>query len=371
MDELRKKERPIWLHSDQMTVKVIDQRFLPHQETVMDLVTVDDTVFAIKEMVVRGAPLIGATGAYGVMLAALEAQAVSNPEAHFRQACRRLADTRPTAVNLIWAVDRVLGKCMAESSPEKWIAVARSEAGVIAEEEAENCRAIGQHGVLLIDRISKKKHGETVNILTHCNAGWLACVEHGTATAPIYAAFDQGLDVHVWVDETRPLNQGARLTAWELGRHGIKHTVITDNAGGHLMQHGLVDLVIVGTDRSTYTGDVANKIGTYLKALAAKDNGIPFYVALPSSTFDWGMTDGVNQIPIEERDPDEVRLVSGLTDGALQRVLVPPAESPSANYAFDVTPARLVTGFITERGICRANADAVLELFPEKRAPVN
>ncbi len=367
MDELRRKERPIWLHLDQMTVQVIDQRFLPHKETVMNLVTVDDAVFAIKEMVVRGAPLIGVTGAYGVMLAALEAQSVANSEAHFRQTCQRLANARPTAVNLIWAVDRVLEKCLAEKSPEKWIQLARSEAGVIAEEEADNCRAIGQHGVQLIERISKEKQGQTVNVLTHCNAGWLACVEYGTATAPIYAAFDQGLDVHVWVDETRPLNQGARLTAWELGRHGVKHTVITDNAGGHLMQHGLVDLVIVGTDRSTYTGDVANKIGTYLKALAAKDNGVPFYVALPSSTFDWELTDGVKQIPIEERDPDEVRFISGLADGALQSILVPPAASPSANFAFDVTPARLVTGFITERGLCRAGADAVLELFPEKR----
>jgi len=234
------------------------------------------------------------------------------------------------------------------------------------EEEAQNCRLIGEHGAILIEEISREKGGETVNILTHCNAGWLATIEYGTATAPIYTAFDRGINIHVWVDETRPLNQGARLTAWELGKHGVAHTVITDNAGGHLMQHGMVDLVIVGTDRTTRTGDVANKIGTYLKALAAADNAIPFYVALPSSTFDWSLRDGLNDIPIEERDPDEVRYVQGLdSDGNLVSVLVPPKESNAANHAFDVTPARLVTGFITERGLCKASEESILELFPE------
>ena len=270
-------------------------------------------------------------------------------------------------MNLAWAVERVMEKVRGMDDPAGRMAAARAEAAAITEEEAENCRRIGVHGLPLVRGLSEKKGGATVNILTHCNAGWLACVEWGTATAPMYAAFDAGIDIHVWVDETRPLNQGARLTAWELGKHGIAHTVITDNAGGHLMQHGLVDMVIVGTDRSTYTGDVANKIGTYLKALAAKDNNVPFYVALPSSTFDWTLTDGVAQIPIETRDPDEVRLIQGLTGDKLTQVLVPPAASAARNDAFDVTPARLVTGFITERGVCGASEAEVLGLFPDKQ----
>ena len=244
--------------------------------------------------------------------------------------------------------------------------MALEEAENIAELEAENCRKIGENGFVLIEELSRKKGSRPVNILTHCNAGWLACIEYGTATAPIYAAFDKNIDVHVWVDETRPLNQGSRLTAWELLKHGVNHTVITDNAGGHLMQHGKVDLVIVGTDRTTYTGDVANKIGTYLKALAAKDNNIPFYVALPSSTFDWNLRNGIAEIQIEERNPDEVRYIDGLCDGAIRPVLVPPEESPAANYAFDVTPAGLVTGFITERGVCKATETDIRSLFPEK-----
>ncbi len=367
MTELNQRERPIWLDSDQRTVQVIDQRLLPHQYAVLDLVSVQDTVDAIQEMVVRGAPLIGVTGAYGVMLAAVEALAAKDPDKHFQQSCQRLAAARPTAVNLTWAVQRVTQKCALAKSAEDRVAYARSEADGIAAEEVDNCRAIGQHGAELIQAISRRKAGQTVNILTHCNAGWLACVEYGTATAPIYTSFDLGLDLHVWVDETRPLNQGARLTAWELGRYGISHSIITDNAGGHLMQHQMVDLVIVGTDRTTYTGDVANKIGTYLKALAAKDNDVPFYVALPSTTFDWKLTDGVAQIPIEERSADEVRYVQGSVNGRTERVLVSPESSPAVNLAFDVTPARLVTGFITERGICTANAAAILNLFPEKR----
>lgn len=355
--------RPIWFDKDRQTVCVIDQRRLPHELEIMDLTTVDQVILAIKEMVVRGAPLIGVTGAYGVMVAL---QTAADQES-FKSQCRRIRDARPTAVNLAWAVDQVLAKVQAVEDADARLAVAQQAASDIAEQEVENCRNIGEHGARLIEMISQIKEDKPVNVLTHCNAGWLACVEWGTATAPIYVAHEQGRKVHVWVDETRPLNQGARLTAWELGKAGVDHTVITDNAGGHLMQHGLVDLVIVGTDRSTYTGDVANKIGTYLKALAAKDNNIPFYVALPSSTFDWEMQDGLVQIPIEERNPDEVRFVQGQTLTGIDHVLIPPVTSRAANYAFDVTPARLVTGFITERGICAADAESVLKLFPEKR----
>jgi methylthioribose-1-phosphate isomerase len=360
-----KQIRPIWLGEDRITVKVIDQRQLPHQFIVADLTTVDQVIQAIREMFVRGAPLIGVTGAYGVMVAALNGVAEPEHAAFVKRECARLKAARPTAVNLAWGVDRVLEKVLSAGSPADRIDAARGEAAFIAEQEAENCRLIGAHGAGLIEAVSRRKNGATVNILTHCNAGWLACIEYGTATAPIYEAFDRGVDLHVWVDETRPLNQGSRLTAWELGKHGVPHTIITDNAGGHLMQHNRVDMVIVGTDRSTHTGDVANKIGTYLKALAAKDNNIPFYVALPSSTFDWTMTDGVKEIPIEERNPDEVRYVQGLADGRITRVLVPPEDSPAADFAFDVTPARLVSGFITERGICGASEVQIHELYPE------
>ncbi len=353
--------RPIWLSEDGKVVNIIDQRILPHEVIVVELKTVDHVITAIKEMFVRGAPLIGATGAYGVFLAA----ANSHDKAKFMDECNRLKDARPTAVNLVWAVDRVMNLVM-NGNEEDQAKIALDEAAKITEEEAENCRKIGEYGISLIESISRDKNGKTVNVLTHCNAGWLACIEYGTATAPIYAAFEKGIDIHVWVDETRPLNQGARLTAWELGKQGIKHTIITDNAGGHLMQHGMVDIVIVGTDRSTYTGDVANKIGTYLKALAAKDNGIPFYVALPSSTFDWTLRDGIMEIPIEERDPDEIRYVQGLDQDKMVSVLISPTDSPAGNYAFDVTPSRLVTGFITERGICRATEADIRGLFPEK-----
>ncbi|CAB5079208.1 S-methyl-5-thioribose-1-phosphate isomerase (EC [Olavius algarvensis associated proteobacterium Delta 3] len=361
--------RPIWPHEDQVTVQVIDQRRLPHEFVVLDINSVDDCIHAIEEMVVRGAPLIGVTAAYGVYLAALTAVSQSDPDVFFKKECRRIKAARPTAVNLAWAVDRVARAVETAVDPKYRARQANAEAERIAEEEADNCRKIGEHGVTLIETVREKKGGAPVNILTHCNAGWLACIECGTATAPMYMAFEKGIDIHVWVDETRPLNQGARLTAWELGKCGIAHTVITDNAGGHLMQHGMVDLVIVGTDRTTGTGDVANKIGTYLKALAARDNDVPFYVALPSSTFDWDLTDGVSQIPIEKRDPDEVRIVEGRDNSVSRRVLVPPADSPAVNYAFDVTPARLVTGFITERGICRATTEDIRRLFPEKATP--
>ncbi len=359
-------KRPIWLGDDLKTVKIIDQRRLPHEFIIKNLKTADDAIMAIREMYVRGAPLIGATAAYGVFLAALNCSGDLLPDAFLVDQCRRLKAARPTAVNLNWAVDRMLHKILAVEGKTNRIDIARQAAGELADEEADNCRRIGLAGLNLIKAIRDKISGRTVNLLTHCNAGWLACIEYGTATAPIYAAFEAGIDIHVWVDETRPLNQGSRLTAWELGRRGIKHTVVADNTGGHLMQHGMVDMVIVGTDRTSCTGDVANKIGTYLKALAARDNDIPFYVALPSSTFDWQITDGVKEIPIEERDPDEVRYVQGLHNGSVCSVLIPPQSSPAVNFAFDVTPARLVTGFITERGICRANAEDIQRLFPEK-----
>ncbi len=361
-----KDMRPIWFNMASETVQVIDQRFLPHKLIIKDLNTVDDTIHAIKEMVVRGAPLIGATGALGVYISLVQGNNKGADNDYLMSECKRLRDARPTAMNLFWGVDRVLLATLKHENHKARVRAALAEALIIVEEEAVNCEKIGAFGMPIIKEISEQKNGKPVNILTHCNAGWLACIEYGTATAPIYKAFDNNIDVHVWVDETRPLNQGSRLTAWELGKHGVNHTIITDNAGGHLMQHGMVDLVIVGTDRTTKAGDVANKIGTYLKALAAKDNNIPFYVALPSSTFDWSITDGVADIPIEERDPDEIMYVQGLCHGKIEKVLIPPETSNAANHAFDVTPARLVTGFITERGICRATQEDIMSLFPEK-----
>ncbi len=362
-----KEMRPIWYDAASETVRVIDQRFLPHRLIIEDLKSVDDVICAIKEMYVRGAPLIGATGALGVYVSLVQEKNGGADDHYLESQCARIKAARPTAMNLFWGVDRVRNAALGETEYQARVETALNEALKVVEEEAVNCEKIGLHGLSLIEDISRRKDGKPVNILTHCNAGWLACIEYGTATAPIYTAFNKGIPVHVWVDETRPLNQGARLTAWELGKHGVPHTVVTDNAGGHLMQHGLVDLVIVGTDRTTRAGDVANKIGTYLKALAAKDNHIPFYVALPSSTFDWRITDGLRDIPIEERDPDEIRYVQGLGRGETQTVLVTPEESPAANPAFDVTPARLVTGFITERGVCNATEADILSLFPEKR----
>ncbi len=362
----RKQLRPIWLDQEKDIVKVIDQRKLPHELVIMNLNSVDDVIAAIRDMVVRGAPLIGVTGAYGVFIAVANSPKAME-DGYVKQAAERLISARPTAVNLAWAVNRTLNNVLSEHNLSARRQTARLTAGQIAEEEVENSKNIGRFGLELIrEKAQLKNRTKTegpVNILTHCNAGSLACIELGTATAPIYAAHESGIHVHVWVDETRPLNQGSRLTAWELGRYGVPHTVITDNAGGHLMQHGMVDMVIVGTDRSTYTGDVANKIGTYLKALAAKDNNIPFYVALPSSTFDWTIKDGISGIPIELRDPDEVRYIPGAVR-SMDNLLMP-KDSPAANYAFDVTPARLVTAFITERGICEATEDDIKRLFPE------
>jgi methylthioribose-1-phosphate isomerase len=360
--------RTIWLKpGDDRIVQVINQVKLPHIFEVNDLASVEDVCRAIREMTVRGAGLIGASAAYGMYLACLEA-----PESCFSDALRgageTLKATRPTAANLAWAVDRMLGAIGASHSYSDCGNLARLEAMAIADEDAEHCRRIGSHALPIIRTIASRKRGQAVNILTHCNAGWLAFVDVGSATAPIYAAHDAGIPVHVWVDETRPRNQGASLTAWELGQHGVPHTLIADNAGGHLMQHGLVDLVITGADRVTRNGDVANKIGTYLKALAAHDNRIPMYVALPSSTFDFALRDGINTIPIEERDGVEVRYMTGQTEsGAIESVRICPPTTPARNWGFDVTPARLITQLICERGLCNATEVGILSLFPEQR----
>jgi len=324
------------------------------------LKTLDDAARAISTMQVRGAPLIGATAAYGVCLGLRHDQ---SDETHDR-ACEALAATRPTAINLRWALNE-MQKAVRNLPRDARLAAAYARAAQICDEDVENNGRIGEHGLGIIRAHAERKKGERVNILTHCNAGWLACVDWGTALAPIYRAFDEGIDLHVWVDETRPRNQGASLTAFELGAHGVPHTLIADNAGGHLMQKKLVDLCIVGTDRTTATGDVANKIGTYLKALAARDNDIPFLVALPYSTIDWSLDDG-STIPIEERDPDEVTDIAGrLDDGRVATVRIAPEGSPAANYGFDVTPARLVSGFITERGVTPATRDGLATLYPE------
>ncbi|MFH1722416.1 MAG: S-methyl-5-thioribose-1-phosphate isomerase [Candidatus Altiarchaeota archaeon] len=363
-----KHYRTIWLKpGDDSVVQIIDQRDLPHEFVIEDLKTVDDFCAAIKEMHVRGAGLIGATAGYGMYVSALNAPRDNSFDEFLQKSGEKLKAQRPTAMNLAWAVNRQLDAMKKSTTLEGKIGIAKNTAEEIADEDAQYCKRIGEHGLKIIEEISKGKKGEVVNILTHCNAGWLAFVDYGSATAPIYAAFDKGIKVHVWVDETRPRNQGARLTAWELAQHGVPHTVIADNVGGHLMQHGMVDLVIVGTDRTTYTGDVANKIGTYLKALAAKDNDIPFYVALPSSTFDWEKRDGVAEIPIEQRRGEEVKYARGFFDGKIREVLLTPKESPSVNYAFDVTPSRLITGLITERGICKATEKGILEMYPEKK----
>jgi methylthioribose-1-phosphate isomerase len=355
--------RTIWLKPDDYTVvQIIDQRRLPHEYRVHDLQNWQDARAAIADMYVRGAPLIGATAAWGLYLAALE-----NPDPGFvREVADSLLESRPTAVNLRWAVERIL-QVVATTATTELVSALRKDAQAICDEDVEISRGIGEHGVSLIEEIAQRKPGEPVNILTHCNAGSLATINYGTATAPVYFAQQRGIDVHVWVDETRPRNQGSQLTAWELAESGVPHTLIVDNAGGHLMQHGHVDIVITGTDRTTRCGDVANKIGTYLKALAAHDNDIPFYVALPSTTIDWHSRDGLSEITIEERDAREVTHIYGMSEDVPTVVRTTAADTPVSNFAFDVTPARLVTGLITERGICDASEKGLLELFPEMR----
>jgi methylthioribose-1-phosphate isomerase len=343
--------RTIWLDSSSEFVRIVDQTLLPHRFEIRDINTLDEMVTAIVTMQVRGAPLIGAAAAYGLALAMRE----DSSDTFLERAAQALLASRPTAVNLRWAILRMLSRLQALNPTQRKTA-ALAEAALICDEDVTLNQAIGQHGLALLQAWSARNQTRTLNILTHCNAGWLATVDWGTALAPIYAAFDAGMDLHVWVDETRPRNQGASLTAWELGQHGVPHTVITDNAGGHLMQIGQVDMVIVGADRVTNSGDVCNKIGTYLKALAAFDNHIPFYVAVPSPTIDWTITHGLHEITIEARSADEVAYITGrLPDGTLASVNVLPAGSAAANPAFDVTPARLVTGIITERGVCAPN----------------
>jgi methylthioribose-1-phosphate isomerase len=360
-----KTMRSIWLEPDGWSVGVIDQTALPHRFATARLATLQEAAHAIRAMVIRGAPLIGATAAYGMCLALRDDASDESLE----RAYATLIATRPTAINLKWALDEMVAAVRNRPRSERSTAAYRRVAEICEEDIAINT-GIGRNGLPLIEAVAaRKKPGERVNVLTHCNAGWLAAVDVGTATAPIYLAHDKGIAIHVFADETRPRNQGASLTAWELGQHGVPHTLIADNTGGHLMQHGLVDLVIVGTDRVTANGDVCNKIGTYLKALAARDNNVPFYVALPSPTIDFTVADGVAEIPIEERGADEVATMTGSTaDGRIETVRIAPVGSPVANYGFDVTPARLVTALITERGVVAATRAALAGAFPERAA---
>ena len=363
-----KSYRTIWLDEENdAVVKIIDQRMLPHKFITRELNTVGQVVIAIREMWVRGAGLIGAAAAFGVYLAVLE---LNKDDITFwdklKHATDKLRNTRPTAVNLNIAVDKMINHLKKQHN--NLAQEAKKMALEIANKDAAYCKKIGENGVGIIEEISKSKSGDTVNILTHCNAGWLAFVDYGSALAPVYAAFDKGVKVHVWVDETRPRNQGAKLTAWELQEHGVPYTLIADNTGGHIMQNDLVDMVIIGSDRCTRTGDIANKIGSYLKALAAKDNQIPFYVALPSSTIDWNISNGLKEIPIEQRNGDEVKFMDGLnTKGEWDELLICPKESRALNYGFDITPARLITGIITERGYCEASEQGLLQLYPENK----
>lgn len=360
--------RSIWTDpQDPDTVFIFDQRELPHRLVVEPLRTVEEAAVAIKEMHTRGAPMIGMTAAYGLYLASVAYDGLPDFNARIHAAAEMLKATRPTAVNLAWAVDQQMAAIAGVQDDSAKPRILKKNAEALADADAELCRNIGVHGLRLIEEIAARKPaGQPVNILTHCNAGWLACVDYGTATAPMYLAHDAGIPIHVWVDETRPRNQGARLTAFELGQHGVPHTLIADNTGGHLMQHGMVDIVFVGADRVTTTGDAANKIGTYLKALAAQDNGVPFYVALPSNTFDWTIRDGLKEIPIEQRGDEEVKYMDGIYKDKSYTVLIAPASTPAANYGFDVTPARLITGLITERGVHPATEDGIRAAFPER-----
>jgi len=365
-----KSYRTIWISpEDQKIVQTIDQRYLPHKFVVEALHNVEDVAIAISDMHVRGAGLIGVIAAYGIYLAALQApkQSAEAFMDFISASQKRLQATRPTAVNLEWALNKATQVVAEAQGVENKTIAAQRLAETMADEAAEECRKIGEYGFTIIEEISRRKKGEVVNILTHCNAGWLAFVDYGTATAPIYEAQARGIKVHVYVDETRPRNQGGQLTAFELGQNGVPHTIIADNTGGHLMQHGMVDIVIVGSDRTTYTGDVANKIGTYLKAIAAHENQVPFYVALPSSTIDWQIRDGVKEIPIEKRDEKEIKYITGLNEkGGLETVLITPKDSPAANYGFDVTPSRYITALITEKGVCPASEEGIKKLFPDQ-----
>ena len=357
----------IWLdESDPAIVCVIDQNKLPFFFETKELRSVDDIFCAIEDMTVRGAPLIGAAGAFGIYLSTLEINSRTNIREHLSNAARYLISCRPTAVNLSWSIHYVMEKLNKDLPSNSLSGTALAAALEICEKEKENCRRIGNNGLKLIKSIHKKKGEGPVNILTHCNAGWLACIDYGTVTAPIYFAHDKGIPVHVWVDETRPRNQGARLTAWELGQYGIPYTLIPDNTGGHLMQQKMVDIVIVGSDRTTRTGDVANKIGTYLKALAASDNNVPFYAALPSTSIDFTISNGIEEITVEERDPEEVINITGFSDGKIHSVRICPENSVAANYGFDITPARLISGLITEKGICKATEKDIKNMFPNK-----
>lgn len=356
----------IWLDDNNHTkVCVIDQRLLPFEFSIVTLESVEETFRAIRNMTLRGAPLIGAAGAFGMFLATLEITSNTRIREHLAYAARYLISSRPTAVNLEWAVNRQLDLLKSIDSKKQLIEKSRGLALEIAAEEVDNCRKIGEHGLALIEKISKEKGGEPVNILTHCNAGWLACVDYGTATAPVYMAHDKGIKVHVWVDETRPRNQGARLTAYELGSHGVPHTLIADNAGGHLMQRGDVDLVIVGSDRTGARGDVANKIGTYLKALAAYDNNIPFYAALPCSSIDRSIDNAMEEIIVEERDQKEVTHIEGILEDKIVEVRLTPKDTIASNFGFDITPSRLIRGIITERGIVEASEKGINSLFKD------
>lgn len=363
-----KHYRSVWHEADKPAlVFLIDQTFLPFEFKIAAIESVDAMVQAIASMQVRGAPAIGIAAAFGVYLAALQARGDRNFRLRLEESCEKLKNARPTAINLAWAVDSQLARIKEASSAQQAADLSLSGATQLAENDVQVCRSIGLHGLTLIEEIADKKHPQAVNIMTHCNAGWLACVDYGTATAPIYLAMERGISVHVWVSETRPRNQGL-LTAWELAQAKVPHTVIADNAAGLLMQRGEVDLVLVGTDRTTAAGDVANKIGTYLKALAAKDNGVPFYVALPASSLDWSLADGVSEIPIEERSASELQLVKGESSRGVEMIRILPKEAQVANPAFDITPARLVTGLITERGICKADANSLAGLFKEQAA---
>ncbi len=362
-----KNYKSIWLDEfDPGVVRAINQKKLPFFLEICEFRSVDDIFNAIKDMTIRGAPVIGAAGAFGIYLATLEMTPTTDPHKHLENAARYLISCRPTAVNLSWAVNHVMEKLDKDISGESFSSIALKAALEICKNEEECCRKIGVKGFKIIEKISKKNNNKPVNILTHCNAGWLACIDYGTVTAPIYLAHEKGIPVHVWVDETRPLNQGARLTTWELEQAGVPYTLITDNSGGHLMQHGMVDIVMVGSDRTTRRGDVANKIGTYLKALAAYDNNIPFYSVFPSSTLDPDISNGITDIPIEERDPEEVRTVTGLAGSIMESIRICPETSRALNYGFDVTPVKYITGFITEKGVYKAVEKEITKMFSDK-----